>query len=149
MARASVLFERGKLARDDEDWRHAKQWFEEAGRYFDAQAAAAGIEAGTPPAYDIERALGILGNLGFLEYRLGNPHAAHELLTRGVAITRQHGPAANLVTLLQQLAEVELELEDLDAARALLDEALTLAKRLRIAKELADCLALADRLASR
>jgi tetratricopeptide (TPR) repeat protein len=149
MAQASVLFERGKLARDDEDWGRAKQWFEKAGRYFDAQAAAEGIEAGTPPAYDIERALGILGNLGFLEYRLGHPHAASELLTRGVAITRQHGPAANLVTLLQQLAEVQLEIGEIDAARASLDEALALAQRLRIAKELADCLALAAKLASR
>ena len=148
MAQASVLFERGKLARDKGDWIRAKQWFEKASRYFDAQAAADGIEAGTPPTYDIERALGILGNLGFLEYRLGNPHTARELLRRAVTITRQHGPAANLVTLLQQLAEVEFEIGEIDAARTTLDEAFTLARRLRIAQELADCQALAQRLAA-
>ena len=63
-------------------------------------------------------------------------------------ITRKHGPAGNLVTLLQQLAEVELDLGQVQAAAKTLEEALELATTLRAAKELAECRKLAVRLAS-
>lgn len=148
MAKANVLFERGKLARDRDNWLEAKTWFEESAKYFDAEAAADSLDAGSPPAYDIERALGILGNLGYIEHRLGNQRSARELLSRAIMITRKHGPAGNLVTLLQQLAEVELDLGRVQAAAATLEEALELATTLRAAQELAECRKLAARLAS-
>jgi tetratricopeptide (TPR) repeat protein len=148
MAKANVLFERGKLARDNDRWLQAKAWFEESAKYFDAESAAERLDAGSQPAYDIERALGILGNLGYIEHRLGNQRSAHELLSRAIVITRKHGPAGNLVTLLQQLAEVELDLGQVQAATTTLEEALELATKLRAAQELAECRKLESRLAS-
>jgi tetratricopeptide (TPR) repeat protein len=147
-AHANVIFERGKLARDQGDWHQAKRWFSEAGRYFDAQVATEALNSGRTPNFDVERALGILGNLGLIEHRLGNLTTAHELLNRAAQIMRERGSVGELATLLQRLAHVELDLGARSDASVHLNEARTIAERLGMARELAECATLGTRLAA-
>jgi tetratricopeptide (TPR) repeat protein len=140
---AHMIFEQGKLARDQGDWDAAERAFRETGRVFDPEAAAQALADGRAPTYDVEWAIRVLGNLGVVEHRRGNLTAAASLLERALASTRQYGSVSNLATLLVRLADIELDLGRLDQAAVTLEEAQLLATRLRMRDEISECKRLA------
>ncbi|WCN79443.1 NB-ARC domain-containing protein [Micromonospora sp. LH3U1] len=136
---AHMVFEEGKLARDLENWDDAERAFRETSRVFDPEAAAQALADGQAPAYDVEWAVRVLGNLAVVEHRRGNLIAAAVLLERALASTREHGSVSNLATLLVRFADVELDLGRIDNAARTLAEARLLAGRLRMRGEIAEC----------
>jgi tetratricopeptide (TPR) repeat protein len=134
--RANISFERGKIARDREDWDAAERWLRETAQVFDADAAADALASGDAPTYDIERALGVLGNLGLVEHRRGNLASAAALLERSLRFTREHGSVANLGTLLIRFADVLFDLGRMQDARAAMQEARPIIERMKMYDEL-------------
>ena len=136
IVRANISFERGKLARDRGDWDAAERWLRETAKVFDADAAADQLASGKTPTYDIERALGVLGNLGLVEHRRGNLAPAAALLERSLRFTRDHGSVSNLGTLLIRFADVLFDLGRTDDAVAVLREARPIIERLKMYDEI-------------
>ncbi len=145
IVRANISFERGKLARDRGDWDAAERWLRESAKVFDADAAADALASGTIPTYDIERALGVLGNLGLVEHRRGNVGPAAALLERSLRFTRDHGSVSNLGTLLIRFADVLFDLGRIDEARGALQEARPIIERLKMYDEIEQYARLSNR----
>jgi tetratricopeptide (TPR) repeat protein len=143
--RANISFERGKLARDRGDWDAAERWLRETAQVFDADAAADALASGKTPNYDIERALGVLGNLGLVEHRRGNLAPAAALLERSLRFTRDHGSVSNLGTLLIRFADVLFDLGRTDEAVVALQEARPIIERLKMYDELDQFAGLSER----
>jgi hypothetical protein len=112
---------------------------------FDADAAADALASGEAPTFDIEYAVGVLGNLGLVEHRRGNLASAVTLLERSVRFMRDHGGVSVLATLLVRLADVLLDLGRSREARAALAEARPLVDRLGLREELEQCIRLSER----
>jgi hypothetical protein len=116
-------------------WDAAERWLRETAKVFDADAAADALAAGTPPTYDIERALGVLGNRGLVEHRRGNLEMAAGLFERSLRFARAHGSVPNLGTLLIRYADVLVDLGRTKEALAALQEAKPIIERLRMHEE--------------
>ena len=141
IVRASTIFELGKIARDSEDWDTAERYFQEAAAVFNLDQVAQSLDDAEDPseakvfAFSLDRALGLLGNLGYVQYRRGNHRAALDPLRRSLMYFREHGSLSNIVTSVLRLAAVELAL-GLPEATAHLTEAKQGATKLGLLVEL-------------
>jgi len=97
--RADLAYEQGKLARDTQNWHTAKKHFSAARDVFALEDY--------DPTYNIDRAWGVLSNLGFIESQLGNLDAAAEMYARCLTGLKDIGGRGHITTLLVRLAVVE------------------------------------------
>ncbi|MET7968758.1 NB-ARC domain-containing protein [Micromonospora sp. NPDC005305] len=137
--RGNIAFELGKIARDRGDWEEADRWFSEASKVFDVERAENAIADGERLTYDLERALGLLGNRAVVEHRRGNLAAAADMLERSLRLTRARGSLSNAATLLVRLASVRIDQGRLQEAYASATEAQSLATLMGMREELDLC----------
>ncbi len=126
--RASLLYEQGKIYRDLKQWHEARISFIEARDVFGFDPVSG--------EFDINRAWGLLGNLGFIEYALKNYDESRKIYEQCIAHIRISGGQEGLATLLTRLAILEMECGNHDAALKHATEARAISERLSLIKEL-------------
>lgn len=125
--RANIEYELGKIARDRKDWTTAQRWM----------LSARGVyhEEVKNPAFNLERAWGLLTNLGFIAQQLGNLDSAADAYQKALPFFREEGGIGNVATLLTRMAMLEEQRGELKKALAYAQEALELSKRLDMVQE--------------
>lgn len=127
-ANASLLYEKGRIFRDQEEWEQARHALIQARDVF-------GYDAITGE-FDIRRAWGVLGNLGVVEYALGNYDEARLIYEQCIAHIRISGGKGGLATLLTRLAQLEEQCGNFSIALEHINEAMAISQQLNLAKEI-------------
>ena len=134
---AVAHFEMGKIARDLKMWAKAKAHYEKARAWCETDEAN----------LDISLSMSILGNLGWIEFNLGNYEQGKELCERSLDFFKHMGGIGHLISLQCQLAAIEIALNNDEKARQYAQEALHWAERLRIPSEAKIAQGLLDQIA--
>jgi tetratricopeptide (TPR) repeat protein len=136
--RANIEYELGKIERDCGRWLAAQAHFNTALKVFSSDDDR--------PPFNLERAWGLLGNLGMVAHQLGDLPAAAQMYAQALQYFRQDGTIGNVVTLLVRLAALEEQRGNQAAALEHAREALEWSRKLGMVQELAQAEAIARRL---
>jgi LuxR family glucitol operon transcriptional activator len=117
-ARADILVERGKIARDQGDWSNAQLYFQAAREVFEITSEAVGFNA--------ERAWGAYSLLAYATHQLGDIDTAARMYTEALGAIREFGSRGYLATVLVRFAELEEQRGRYQAALIYAQEALEL-----------------------
>jgi tetratricopeptide (TPR) repeat protein len=136
---ASATFEIGKLHRDQGQYELAKVSFLQAGEAFSEDDALLLLDGGrVSQRFNVERAWGLLGNLGLIELRIGRAADAIPILERALKHFQEHGRPGNVTSFQIRLAEA-LALDGRTAeSRVLLEAAIAKAESLGLLRDLED-----------
>ncbi len=115
----------GKIARDQELWAEAKEYLEAALCWCEGEAAN----------LDATVLMNILGNLGWVEFHLGNYERGKEWCERSLRSFERIGGRGYTTTLQCHLASIELALGNNERALQYAQEALYWADRLRMIRD--------------
>jgi LuxR family glucitol operon transcriptional activator len=129
---AAAYDQMGKIARDLERWPEAKAHFEETRRLCEKEGF--GI--------DVSFLMNVLGNLGWVEAKLGDYEHGKELCETSLAFFKRMGGRGYTTSIQCRLAAIEMALGHDDQGRQYAQEALFWAERLQTPRELRDARAL-------
>lgn len=115
----------GKMARDLEMWADAKEHFDKARTWCEKEEAN----------LDVSMLMNILGNLGWVEFNLGNHERGKELCERSLDFFARMGGRGYSIVLQCQLAAIEIALGNYEKARQYAQEALYWAERLQMTRD--------------
>lgn len=132
--RADLNYERGKICRDQADWAAARTYFQEARTVFSIDD--------DNPAFNVERAWGVLGNVAYVQAQLGEYAEAEHLYEQSLGYFTQFGGRAYTATLLIRLAALEFRQGKQTSARNHAREGLELSQKLGLVQEQAQAEAL-------
>jgi LuxR family glucitol operon transcriptional activator len=138
---ADLENEMGKIKRDQGDWQAAEKHFLAAREVFSYKE--------TNPTFNIERAWGIRGNLGYIAHQLGKLEDAARRYKQCLQFFKEIGSRGYMTTLLVRLAFLEEQRGNKAEALAYAREALDWSGRLDMVKEQAEAEALCQRLNDR
>jgi tetratricopeptide (TPR) repeat protein len=136
--RADLEYEMGKIARDRGDWKTA-------GHYFYTARSVFSIDEDNP-LFNIERAWGILGNVGYVAHQRGELDEAHKYYLQCLTFFRQSGGKGNLATQLVRLAALEEQRGNSAMALDYAREALEWSRKLGMVQERVQAEAIVGRL---
>ncbi len=126
-AKADVDYELGKLARDQEDWQAARAYFSSARDVFRHDE--------TDPVFNLERAWGLVSNLGLVAHKLGELDKAAELYRQALGFFKETGGRGFMTTVLVRLAALEEQRGRQETAQTYAQEALEWVRRLDLVQE--------------
>lgn len=121
-------FELGKLARDHQEWEKSKGHWETVIEWLKKYREGSD--------FDISSLKAALGQLGWIEYHLGNYHRARELMEENHAFFEDQGGKGSTATSHLRLAAIEHALGNREKALQHLQETLFWAERLGMKREL-------------
>jgi len=127
----------GKIARDMEMWGEAKKHFEKVRMLCEAEECN----------LDVSVLMNAMGNLGWVEFNLGNYARGKELCERSLVFFGRIGGRGYSTSLECQLAAIEFALGNWEQASAHAKQALYWAKRLQILRDMERAQGILDRLA--
>ncbi|MBC8077804.1 MAG: tetratricopeptide repeat protein, partial [Chloroflexales bacterium] len=125
--RVDLDYERGKICRDQGDWAGARQHFQAVRRVFNVDDES--------PAFNVERAWGVLGNVAHVLAQLGEHAEAERLFRQSLDFFRQFGGRGYTATLLVRLAALEARQGNRTGALDHAREALDLSQKLGMVQE--------------
>jgi tetratricopeptide (TPR) repeat protein len=137
---ADIHYELGKLARDQERWQEAETHLRAARDLFGHQQ--------DNPAFNLELAWGVTGNLGFVIQQLGDIDTAAQMYLQALNVAKAHGGRGNLTTFQIRLALLEEQRGNNDLALDYASEALSWSRQLGMIKEQAQAEAICARLST-
>jgi len=138
-AQADIEYELGKIARDRADWHDAQIHFLEAQSVF--------RHDDDHPAFNLERAWGLVGNLALVAQQLGDLDAAAPMYAQALQFFRDSGGRGFTTTILVRLASLEEQRGNVKIALQYAAEALDWSQRLGLVREQAQAEAICKRLA--
>jgi tetratricopeptide (TPR) repeat protein len=125
---AATHFQVAKLSGYQKKWEDAKTHWEEAIRWCEEHEDDANL--------DISFFMGCIGNLGWVEFRLGNYLRSKELIERSLEFFKQFGGKGYTAILNLRLATIERTLGNRENALEYLQKTLFWAERLGMKREL-------------
>jgi LuxR family glucitol operon transcriptional activator len=125
--RADIEDEMGKIARDSGDWATAEHYFHTARNIYS-------VDEDDPP-FNIERAWGLLGNIGYIAHQRGELEEANKYYLQCLTFFRSLGGKGYLTTLLVRLAALEEQRGNLATALDYAREALESSSKLGMVQE--------------
>lgn len=121
---ALINTQQGKLARDMQNYEESWQYFMRVNEWFEQRVEES--------ARDEQLAAGVWGQLAIIAYHLNRPEEAKSLCLRSLEFFEGYGTKGYLATLKYRLALAEEKLENFDAARAHVEEAILWFDRLNM-----------------
>lgn len=125
-ARMNIENELGKIAREQQNWKEALSHF---------LAVRGMLSHGTAPAYQLELAWGVLGNIGFLAQQLNRLDEAARTYEYCLTTFRKKGNRSYMTATLVRLATLEEQRNNLSLALGYAKEALEWSRRLEMLRE--------------
>ena len=123
---AAVNFQLGKLEGNIGNWINSKQHWEKVIDWCENHEDEADL--------DISFHMGAIGNLGWVEYNLGNFQGAKEMIEKSLRFFEKTGGRINTTTLYYRLSEIEMNLGNFMRAEQYAKKCLFWANRLNIEK---------------
>ena len=125
---ANALFGLGILARDREEWNKAKEYLQKVVNWCEENIEELDM--------DIDSHMAALGNLGWVEFHLGNPQKGRDFMERSLMFVGRFGGKLHEGKLHFQLATIEKVLGNREKALQHAQEAHFWAERLGMVREL-------------
>jgi tetratricopeptide (TPR) repeat protein len=136
--RTDIEYELGKIARDRGDWKAAQDHFLIARETFNHEEENI--------LFNTERAWGLLSNLGFVAYQLGDLDTAAQNYQQCFESYQGAGSKGDKTTLLVRMAALEEQRGAYEVAWNYANEALIWSQKLEMVLELAQAKAICERL---
>jgi tetratricopeptide (TPR) repeat protein len=127
--RADIDYELGKIARDRADWKKAQQHFLAAQEVFRAD------DEDGAPAFNLERAWGIRGQLALISHHLGELEPAAQMYRQALDLCHNSVSKGFIITLHVRIADLEEQRGNRAKALTHAHEALEWSKRLGMVQE--------------
>jgi tetratricopeptide (TPR) repeat protein len=125
---ADIHFELGRLARDCETWEDARFHFRFAVDWYEQNQDQTDL--------GINFFMGAIGNLGWIEFKIGNSEEGKKLIERSLNFFEHIGARGNTTTLQCRLAFIEYQLGNRQAALKCAEKAHLWAEKLGMIREL-------------